>query len=728
MFSCLLVHINDDAYNPVTRLSCFFDINGQCLDHLVNDQRSAYEEQFIEKYSDVCVKGVFVIFINSNDEICGWFQNAELFQLPQFDMASDRVYRATCKTDEVFLLKADFRVKPNQMQLEFREFSFLDEPESREMIDLIKELKISAQFVNLSMMEVPVQYESLLDNCNAHEIIGIYQHSGDAFILPVLLRSAQAWSISSPQDPTPWDYIGFSYLELAKPARALQYFEHALEVDPNHMFSAIDKGKCLIRLDRANESIKWLNDVRIKHPEDEECLYYLSQAYLFAGFPQTSYRLLKQIQSPELQALIEPEIRSFEEDMPYLHIEKQNATITGTYPLIIDFSNEALLETYVDVNGTTRYVDPIRKKGIVITPEETVRQNLIIYLINNIGIPVADILVEESFSHIDRELKKRVDIVIRRHRAGRDEFLLLIECKAPGITLEGAPTAQLIRYNEVLQAPFVMLSNSEVTFVFQYNNKKNEYTPLLELPTYDSMCCVKNIFKYETPEVKWKRPSYEKLLDGDFITQYVMAGTLGEETPFEIQSIALNLNFCLLDEDHRINCPMEVPGCQLVADYGVVALAVGNAGGGTFDGYYRWLGVIDRNGNRFNVYISIFGVMKAINEPRWGTRKGVTTMVFAIEENGTPVSRLQLRLDDCLLKDHGSFLLTHNGKRSRAKVQPLIRFIEKNVPTLLGTKAPIELGYINNDQDLFLSNSEIAQVIGNAVTYLLLRSELRALE
>jgi len=728
MFNCLLVRTTEEAYNPITKNSCFFDIRGQCFDYLVEDDQELYEVQFNTHYFDEIVHGIFVIFINSKDEICGWYQNADLFQFPQFDMAADREYRASCRTDETYLLKDEYRLKPRLELPDFHEVVFLDDSESNDIINAILKLKESAQFDNLSMTEVPKQYKSLLDNYNTRDIYEMYNDTENALLLPVLLKSALEWSASDSLDPDPWDYIGIAYLELAMPEKALHSFEHALEIDSNQIFSAICKGNCLSRLDRANESITWLNSVRIKYPEDENCLYELSQAYLMAGFPQTCYKILKEIKASELKIQIEQEIRDFEEDMPYLCTAKQNSTIIGTYPLILGFNCESQLETYVDVNGTIRYIDLIRKKGIAITPEETVRQNLIAYLIKNIGIPAADILVEESFAHIDRALKKRVDILIRRHQAGRDEFILLIECKAPGIMLEGAPTTQLLQYNEVLNAPFVMLSNGDVSYVFQYDSKKNEYAPLLELPTYENMCNAKHILLYETPVIKWRRPKYEKLFDKDFLNQYVQNGTLGEDTPIEIQSIALNLSFCLLDEEHKITCPFEVPGCQIVADYGAVALSVGDAGGGTFDGHYRWLGVLDRFGNRFNVYVSVFGIMKTINDPKWGTRNGATTLAFAIEENGIPVSRLQIRLDDCLIKDHNSFMLAHSGRRSRAKVQPLIKFIEENVPTLLGKKAPIELGFINNNQDLFLSNSETVQVIGNAISYVLLRSELRASE
>lgn len=352
MFNCLLVHIDEEAYNPITKNSCFFDINGQCIDYLVKDDNVIYEVQFNTHNYNEIEHNAFVIFVSSQNEICGWYKNADLFQFPQFDMAADREYRATCRTDDTFLLKDGYRSKLNHELPDFNEVVFLDDPESVNIFKSIKEFKKSAQFENLSMKKVPEQYKSLLDSSNTHEIVDMYEKSGDASLLPILLRSARAWSTSSPQDPDPLDYIGLTYLELAMPEKALQYFEHALEIDPNHKFSAIDKGKCLTRLDRVNESIKWLNGVRIKYPSDEYCLYELSHAYLFAGFPQTCYRILKEVKSTELNKQIELEIQRFEEDLPYLFSAKQNSTITGNYPLILGLSSESRLETYVDASGT----------------------------------------------------------------------------------------------------------------------------------------------------------------------------------------------------------------------------------------------------------------------------------------------------------------------------------------------------------------------------------------
>ena len=64
-------------------------------------------------------------------------------------------------------------------------------------------------------------------------------------------------------------------------------------------------------------------------------------------------------------------------------------------------------------NGRKCYLDPVRKKLIYITPEETIRQKVIFYLISVLKVPANMLIVEEPLSHYGVRTKDRADIVIR---------------------------------------------------------------------------------------------------------------------------------------------------------------------------------------------------------------------------------------------------------------------------------------------------------------------------
>ena len=82
------------------------------------------------------------------------------------------------------------------------------------------------------------------------------------------------------------------------------------------------------------------------------------------------------------------------------------------------------------------YLDPVRKKLIYITPEETVRQKILSYLIDVLGVPAEMISVEAHLSHYGVRSKRRADIIV--HGTDSEGVLrpvAIVECKAPGIKI-----------------------------------------------------------------------------------------------------------------------------------------------------------------------------------------------------------------------------------------------------------------------------------------------------
>ncbi|HPW97838.1 MAG TPA: type I restriction enzyme HsdR N-terminal domain-containing protein [Flavobacterium sp.] len=123
--------------------------------------------------------------------------------------------------------------------------------------------------------------------------------------------------------------------------------------------------------------------------------------------------------------------------------------------------------------------DPIRKKFILLTPEEWVRQHTIEYLMKEKNYPLSYINVEKLIKINDRN--KRYDIVIFKPNGA---IFLLIECKAPEISISQATFDQIARYNLVLKAEYLMVTNGLNHYFCQMDFENERYNFLKELPDF----------------------------------------------------------------------------------------------------------------------------------------------------------------------------------------------------------------------------------------------------
>ena len=116
--------------------------------------------------------------------------------------------------------------------------------------------------------------------------------------------------------------------------------------------------------------------------------------------------------------------------------------------------------------------DPLRRKEVPLTPEEKVRQNFIAYLHNEGGIPFVRMSSEWSFVYNGR--RYRADIVVFDRNLNPD---ILVECKAPSVTIDAAVIEQAIRYARQLKPRIIALTNGKVTYGFVLDPSGTNYTP-----------------------------------------------------------------------------------------------------------------------------------------------------------------------------------------------------------------------------------------------------------
>ena len=130
---------------------------------------------------------------------------------------------------------------------------------------------------------------------------------------------------------------------------------------------------------------------------------------------------------------------------------------------------------FPDFDFKTRYFeskneifDKIRKKWVVLTPEEWVRQNTIAYLIDFLGYPEYMISVEKEI--IVFETIQRADIVVYNKDI---KPVLLVECKSPSVTLDNTTLEQAVRYCIELKSKIILLTNGLKHIVVKTDGNKS---------------------------------------------------------------------------------------------------------------------------------------------------------------------------------------------------------------------------------------------------------------
>ncbi len=119
--------------------------------------------------------------------------------------------------------------------------------------------------------------------------------------------------------------------------------------------------------------------------------------------------------------------------------------------------------------------DRLRKKYVHHTPEEWVRQNFVNYLIEHLNYPEG--LMSSEFTVEYNQMKKRCDIVVMNRNL---DAMVVVECKAPQIELDENTFYQIAKYNHVLRAPLLILTNGMQHFCAHIIKSKLKF--LINIP------------------------------------------------------------------------------------------------------------------------------------------------------------------------------------------------------------------------------------------------------
>ena len=148
----------------------------------------------------------------------------------------------------------------------------------------------------------------------------------------------------------------------------------------------------------------------------------------------------------------------------------------------IDFSRFILPPVDLKIvrrNGIFRVFDPLRKDYYCLTDEEFVRQVFVAWLIGELGYPAS--LVSNEIGIRLNDTQRRCDTVVFKSSG---QPLMIIEYKAPKIKLDQEVFNQIVRYNMVLKADFLVVSNGYINFCCKVDYETHNVTFLDKIPFY----------------------------------------------------------------------------------------------------------------------------------------------------------------------------------------------------------------------------------------------------
>ena len=377
-----------------------------------------------------------------------------------------------------------------------------------------------------------------------------------------------------------------------------------------------------------------------------------------------------------------------------------------------------------DVNGIKKYLCKVRKMLIHITPEETVRQSFLSYLISEIKIPKSQILVEEPVLHhqdgIDKKHKGRVDILILDHE---NIPFIVYECKKESESFTDNVYDQAFEYYEAIptiEYIGIVIGNL-VNFIG--HNFENEITkPIIyaKHPDYTNLCYGNGeVLIQEFENIEYERPNFSKPINNELIEELYDEGIIGTGTDEKLHPFLINFYGWLLDEKDTFRSN------EMIQDIGVKFTKFGNAGGGNFTQNYRAFLMTDIESKPI-VFIGLSSMISGVNSPIG------TSLFVAIETNEHSHSSLQLRCDKYIEINDNIATIWHDatitiGKLGAAKRHELLDYIStKENKILIDNK--ILLGKIDFSKEMKSQQKETINLIENLIEYSMLRDEFRIIK
>lgn len=135
-----------------------------------------------------------------------------------------------------------------------------------------------------------------------------------------------------------------------------------------------------------------------------------------------------------------------------------------------------------DDDGGVKVYDRLRGKAVALTPEEYVRQHFVNYLINAKGYRQS-LMANEVSLRLNGTARRCDTLVYTRELRP----LVVVEYKAPDVVISQKTFDQIARYNSVIRAPWLIVSNGISHYCCRYMTETGEYRFMRDIPTWEEL-------------------------------------------------------------------------------------------------------------------------------------------------------------------------------------------------------------------------------------------------
>lgn len=157
----------------------------------------------------------------------------------------------------------------------------------------------------------------------------------------------------------------------------------------------------------------------------------------------------------------------------------------------IDFSKFSIPPADLKIvrrNGIFKVFDNLRKDYFVLTEEEFVRQAFVTWMIGYLGYPPS--LMANEIGIKLHDTLKRCDTVVFNSMG---EPIMIIEYKAPEVVIDQDVFNQIVRYNMVLKAEYLVVSNGYMIYCVKVDYNKNQIKFIDHMPFYNEIVKTNNV-------------------------------------------------------------------------------------------------------------------------------------------------------------------------------------------------------------------------------------------
>jgi tetratricopeptide (TPR) repeat protein len=539
-----------------------------------------------------------------------------------------------------------------------------------------------------------------------------------------------------PNDEKSWYCLAQIELLDEKFNDASKHFKLAFDIHPAQDAEArMQYASALYMSGAIKEALYELQAIRETEVEHDDFMELSFLCYADLGYLSRAMTAFNQIVDPSRKAVYQDLIDDLLTNMPFYgnggnYSVKNIIQNIKYYPLAIPFGREPLPEVFTHESGQKYYMDLIGGKCRPVSREEQVRQSVLSYLVNMQEIDPKWILVEENLAHMDRDLNRRVDVLVRVQVQNKYQNLLLVECKEPNVPVEGGAIIQALDYNEILACPFILVTNGDVSYCYRRDRETGQYQALKELPKAEDLLKGKGLAAGDLDFIEWQRPPWQMIRELSYIENMKKNySIIGPRTDNDIAPVLLNIGYGLLDTSGRLDQESDPGGFCILDDLGLCERKIGNPSGGAYNGTYRWIKARDRHGNDHFLYLGVF--VTADSESDNGRISGgYTSLVVGIDHHSKPLSVFQLNLNKYLHIENKatsgfkSYRVTHSGIRNRGTKDGLISFVQEVEPVLAGNET-ISLGMLDDCENFTMDHPQYSDFIKRVIAYSLLRYEMR---